>query len=215
MPAAKICGLSDRSGLDAALAGGARYVGFVVFPKSPRHIDPAGAASLAAHARGRAETVAVLVNPSDADLAALTPLAPDWIQLHGHESPARVAEARRHARKGVIRALQVSAAADLDAARAYEPAADMLLFDAKAPAGADRPGGHGAAFDWRILAGRRFSRPWFLSGGLTPENVAEAARISHAPLVDVSSGVEAAPGLKDPARIAAFLAAAHSTLEPA
>jgi phosphoribosylanthranilate isomerase len=210
MPAAKICGVTARDALDAALAGGARYVGFVFFPRSPRYIRPEAAAALADAARGRAETVAVFADPTDSELSAVAALAPDWIQLHGREPPGRVAEAKRFARKGVIRGLSVAAAEDLREAAAFEAIADMLLFDAKPPAGAERTGGLGAAFDWRILQGRRFARPWFLSGGLNPENVAEAIRVSGAELVDVSSGVESAPGVKAPARIAAFLDAVRS-----
>lgn len=204
----KICGLTTPEAVDAALEGGARYVGFVVFPRSPRHLDRERLAALISRARGRAETVIVTVDPTDETLATVALLQPDWIQLHGSESPSRTAEARRHARRGVIKALGVARADDL-AAAAYEPAADMLLFDAKPPPGG-LPGGNAAAFDWQILQGRRFSRPWFLSGGLTPANVAEAVRSSGAALVDVSSGVESAPGLKDPTAIANFLAAARA-----
>ncbi|MBL8551637.1 MAG: phosphoribosylanthranilate isomerase [Hyphomonadaceae bacterium] len=208
MPAAKICGLTAQIARDAALAGGARYLGFVFFPKSPRYVRPEIAADLAAPARGRADIAAVFADPTDAELERVAAaLAPDWIQLHGAEPPARVAEARAFAKKGVIRALAVADGADLAAARDFEAVADMLLFDAKPPAGASRPGGYGAAFDWRILQGRRFARPWFLAGGLTPDNVAEAIRVSGAELVDASSGLESAPGVKDPARIAAFLQA--------
>ena len=212
MPGVKICGLTDEAGLEAALAGGARYVGFVFHPASPRHAgDLARAGALAARARGRAKIVAVTVDPDDALLTALTAqLQPDYVQLHGGETPARVAEARKIASAGVIKALQIAGASDLDAAAAFEAVADFLLFDAKAPPGADRPGGHGAAFDWRILAGRSFARPWFLSGGLTSDNVAAATALSGARLVDVSSGVERGPGLKDPALIAAFLDAAKA-----
>lgn len=211
MAVAKICGLSDAEGMDAALAGGARYVGFVFFPKSPRNISTENAAHLAQRARGRADIVAVTVNAEDALLERIgEELRPDWIQLHGVETPARVAAARRFAGKGVIRAMGVARATDLAAVDAYAEAADAFLFDAKAPADAALPGGNGAAFDWRILAGRRFARPWFLSGGLDPANVVEAIATSGARMVDVSSGVERAPGVKDPLRIAAFLAAAKT-----
>lgn len=205
----KICGLTTPESVDAALEGGARYVGFVVFPRSPRHLDRDRLAALISRARGRAETVIVTVDPTDETLTSVAALQPDWIQLHGSEGPSRTAEARRYARKGVIKALGVARAEDLVAAAAYEPAADMLLFDAKPPPGG-LPGGNAAAFDWPILQGRRFARPWFLSGGLTPANVAEAIRSSGAALVDVSSGVESAPGLKDPTAIANFLAAART-----
>jgi phosphoribosylanthranilate isomerase len=218
MPAAKICGLTAGDAIDAALEGGARYLGFVFFPKSPRYLRPEAAAALAARAHGRAETVAVLADPSDAELAAVAAaLAPNWLQLHGEESPDRIAAARRFARCGIIKGLSVAGPADLDAARAFETAADMLLFDAKPPPGADRPGGYGQGFDWRLLAGQRFAKPWFLAGGLNPENVSDAVAQSGATLLDASSGLERAPGVKDPARIAAFLAAvrAASELEPA
>lgn len=207
----KICGLSDPDGMDAALVGGARYVGFVFFPKSPRNILAEKALSLAARARGRADIVAVTVDADDEQLALIArTLRPDWIQLHGAETPARTAAARRFASKGVIRAMGVARSEDLAAIDAYADAADAFLFDAKAPAGAALPGGNGAAFDWRILANRRFARPWFLSGGLDAANVAEAIGASAAHAVDVSSGVESAPGVKDPLRIAAFLAAAKT-----
>lgn len=211
MAETKICGLSDTEGMDAALTGGARYVGFVFFPKSPRHLSVEKAASLAIPARGRADTVAVTVDADDDLLGAIArTLQPDWIQLHGAETPARAAAVRRYAGKGVIRAFGVARAADLTAIDAYTEAADAFLFDAKAPPEAALPGGNGAAFDWRILAGRSFARPWFLSGGLDADNVAEAIATSAARMVDVSSGVERAPGVKDPLRIEAFLAAAKN-----
>lgn len=210
MAEAKICGITTAEALDAAIAGGARYVGFVIYPKSPRHLARDKLAALAERARGRVETVAVTVDADAELLAGVAAYArPDWIQLHGAESPAKTAEARRYARKGLIKALGVARSEDLVEAAAYESAADMLLFDAKPPPGG-LPGGNAAAFDWAILAGRRFRRPWLLSGGLSPENVAEAVAASGAALVDVSSGVETAPGLKDPLRIAQFLAAARA-----
>jgi len=208
MAEVKICGVTTTEALDAALAGGARFVGFVMFPSSPRHLPRDKLAALMARARGRAETAIVTVDADDAALAEIAALRPDWIQLHGAESPARVAEARRHASRGAIKALGIARPADLAAAAAYEPVADMLLFDAKPPPGG-LPGGNAVAFDWPILAGRKFARPWLLSGGLTPENVGEAIKASGAAMVDVSSGVESAPGLKDPDRIAKFLAAAR------
>lgn len=208
MTLAKICGLTTPDTLDAALAGGAAYVGAVMFPKSPRHIDPMAAATLFERARGRAKVVAVLVDPDDALLTEVgRVLKPDLIQLHGHETPARAAVARRLTGAGIIKALPIREAADLDAAAEWADHADHLMFDAKPPAGATLPGGVGASFDWSLLAGRRFDRPWFLAGGLTPDNVAEAVRITGAPLVDVSSGVESAPGVKDEGRIADFLKA--------
>ncbi|TPW02414.1 MAG: phosphoribosylanthranilate isomerase, partial [Alphaproteobacteria bacterium] len=171
----KICGLSDVAGVDAALVGGARYVGFVFFPKSPRHITPEKAAALAAPTRGRVDTVAVTVDATDEALTAISAaFQPDWIQLHGVETPARVAAARRYARKGVIRAFGIARAADFAGVDAYATAADAFLFDAKALPEAALPGGNGAAFDWRILRGRTVPRPWLLSGGLTAANLAEA-----------------------------------------
>lgn len=210
MADAKICGITDGAALDAALEGNARFVGFVAFEKSPRNIALERAAALAAKARGRTEIVLVTVNASDETLyRASQTLRPDYIQLHGSESPVRAAEVRKFAGKGVIKALGVSRREDLGQAAAFEPAVDMLLFDAKPPPGG-LPGGNALAFDWGILAGRSFGKPWFLSGGLTPVNVKEAITASGAALVDVSSGVESAPGVKDPQAIAHFLAAIQS-----
>lgn len=206
----KICGIRDGAALDAALSGGARFVGFVLFENSPRHVSIEQATPLAAKARGRADTVLVTVNASDEQLyRASVNLKPDYIQLHGSESPTRAGEVRKFATKGVIKAIGVSRRADLAQAVAFEPAVDFLLFDAKPPPGG-LPGGNALAFDWAILAAAAFQRPWLLSGGLTPLNVQEAIAASGAALVDVSSGVESAPGLKDPLAIAEFLAAAKS-----
>ncbi len=209
MPAsAKICGLSTPEAVDAALAGRAGWLGFVFFPKSPRHVSPATAARLCAPVQGRARTVAVMVDPTDAELDALTAeFRPDLIQLHGRETPARAGAVAARAGSGIIKALPVTAAADIDAAQAFAGAVDHLMFDARPPSGADLPGGVGARFDWTLLAGRRFERPWFLAGGLDPWNVGEALSLSGAPAVDVSSGVERGPGVKDPALISAFLSA--------
>jgi phosphoribosylanthranilate isomerase len=205
----KICGLTRDDAVQAALDGGADFLGFVFCAASPRNLSIAEAARLSAPARGQAKIVAVTVDPSDAELDDLiADFAPDYIQLHGQETPDRV-----HALKArglpLIEALPVSEAADLDAAAHYA-AVEYLLFDAKPPKGADRTGGHGIAFDWTLLAGRTFDRPWFLSGGLNPNNVADAIRFSRASLVDVSSGVESRPGLKDPALVSAFISAAKS-----
>lgn len=206
----KICGLSTAETLDAALDGGARYVGFVFFPKSPRHVGLEEGAVLARRARGRAEIVAVTVDATDEQLGLIRDaVRPDFIQAHGHESPSRTAQLRAFAGKGVIKALGIARAADLIQAQAYGSAADLLLFDAKPPPGG-LPGGNALAFDWKVLAGQRLPRPWLLSGGLTPENAAQAIAASGAGAVDVSSGVESAPGLKDPLRIAQFLAAARA-----
>jgi phosphoribosylanthranilate isomerase len=211
---AKICGLSTRPALDAALHGGAAFVGFVFFAASPRRVSLEAAADLAAVARGRAGIVALTVDPNDALLEAIVArVAPDFFQLHGRETPARAGDVATRTGARVIKALPVSAAADLDRAAAFEDAVDHLMFDARPPAGAARPGGHGQAFDWTLLAGRRFRNPWLLAGGLNPDNVAEAIAASGAPIVDVSSGVEGADGLKDAALIARFLAAASAAPE--
>ena len=211
MTLAKICGLTTPAAVAASLDGGAAYLGFVFFPNSPRNIGVPAAADLAAPARGRAKIVALLVDPS-ADLLdeVVRGLAPDMIQLHGRETPERVAAVRATHGLPVVKALGVRQGADLDAAPAYAPVADHLMLDAKPPPDADRPGGHGGSFDWTLLQGRSFARPWFLAGGLTPANVAEAVRVTGAPMVDVSSGVESAPGVKDAALIAAFLGAVRS-----
>lgn len=206
----KICGLTTSSTLDAALDGGARFVGAVIFPKSPRHIAPANAATLFDRARGRALIVAVVVDPDDAMLANITAtLKPDLIQLHGAETPSRAEKIRALTGAGIIKALPIRTHEDFAPAIEWEPFVDHLMFDAMPIEGSVLPGGVGAAFDWGLLADRAFRKPWFLAGGLNPGNVAEAIRISGAPLVDVSSGVETAPGVKDAARIAAFLEASR------
>lgn len=207
MPDAKICGITSPDILDAAIDGGARFAGFVSFPKSPRHLELDKLAALARQAYGRIETVLVTVSADDVYLAAAaSAMQPDWIQCHGGESPRRVAEVRRFARRGVIKAIGMSRQEDIPTVSPYEQVADMLLFDAPAQ-GREMPGGNARAFDWGLVKGWKFNRPWFLAGGLNPENVREAMRISGADLVDVSSGVETAPGLKDPLLIAQFLAA--------
>lgn len=206
----KICGLTTPETLDAALDGGADFVGAVVFPKSPRHIAPGDAAALFQRARGRAKVVAVTVNPDDALLAELAQtVRPDFIQLHGAETPARAEQVRRLTGAGVIKALPIRQADDFAAADEWDYHADHLMFDAKPPEGSALPGGVGHSFDWTLLADRAFRHPWFLAGGLDPDNVAEALRITGAPMVDVSSGVESAPGVKDAGRIAAFIRAAR------
>lgn len=204
---AKICGLSDRETVADALAYGAAFIGFVTFPKSPRHILPTEAKPLAKMAAGMARTVSVLVDPDDALLdQVMADLGPDFLQVQGKESPERCAAIKARG-VGIIRAFGISEPQDLEQIKPYLGIVDYVLFDAKAPKGADRPGGLGHVFDWTILQGFQCPVPWFLSGGLNPENVAEAVRQTGAPLVDVSSGVERAPGLKDSARIASFMQA--------
>jgi len=208
MAGVKICGLSTAETVAAAVDGGAALLGFNFFPPSPRYLTPDAAARLAPPARGKALIVAVTVDP-DNDLVdrLVATLKPDLIQLHGKETPARGQEIATRSGIGLIRALPVSTATDLDAARAWEPVVEHLMFDARPPEGSALPGGMGARFDWTILAGRRFARPYLLAGGLDPWNVGEAMRLSGAPLVDVSSGVERGPGIKDPGLISAFLEA--------
>lgn len=207
---AKICGVSDRAAIDVSVAGGARYVGFVFFPRSPRHVSPGEAASLSALLPDGVIPVALAVDPDDALIAEIDAQAGvSMYQLHGNEAPSRVAEIKLRTGKRVMKAIKVSTESDFDAAEAYLDVADMLLFDAKPPAGMTNalPGGNAVSFDWTLLTGRDWPLPWMLSGGLDPQNVAEAIRISGASAVDVSSGVERAPGVKDAARIAAFLEA--------
>lgn len=203
----KICGLSTPEAVSAAVDGGAGWIGFMFFEKSPRNIAPDAAGRLAPPARAKnVKIVAVMVDPTDNEVdAVMAGLAPDLLQLHGKETPARVREIGQRSGRGLIKVLSVSEASDLAPAAAYETLVDHLMFDAKAPKDAERPGGLGAPFDWTLLSGRRFARPWFLAGGLDPWNVAGAIAASGAPLVDVSSGVERGPGLKDPALITAFL----------
>ncbi|WP_044560583.1 phosphoribosylanthranilate isomerase [Azospirillum sp. B4] len=203
---AKICGINHPEALKAAVDGGARYLGLVFFAKSPRNVSLPLAAELARMVPTGVRTVGLFVDPTDDFLdQALAQVPLDLIQLHGSETPERVAAIRAAHRLPVMKALKVETAADLDAASAYEAVADILLFDAKPPKDSILPGGNGVAFDWTLLTGRRWSKPWMLSGGLTPDTVAEAIRISGADAVDVSSGVEDRPGHKDPALIRAFL----------
>jgi phosphoribosylanthranilate isomerase len=210
MPLVKICGLSTPAAVSAALDGDAAFIGFMFFDKSPRNIAPDLAARLAAPARGRAKVVAVTVDPDDAGLDRIAAvLKPDLIQLHGAETPARAAQIAARTGTGVIKVAPISESADIDLAGAYDGLVEHLMFEGRPPKDAERPGGIGAAFDWSLLAGRRFERPWFLAGGLDPWNLAEAVRLSGAPLLDVSSGVERGAGLKDPGLISAFLDAAR------
>ena len=206
----KICGITGADAADAALRAGADYIGLNFFPGSPRYLKPEQASALAARIRGRAHIVALVADARDEDIAvAVSTVRPDFIQFHGRETPERIASTRARFGVSVIRSIAVAEAADFEQVSAFEDAADMLLFDAKAPANATRPGGHGAVFDWQLLRGRTFSRPWLLSGGITAENVARAIAVSGAPGVDVSSGVETAPGVKSPDMIREFVAAAR------
>jgi phosphoribosylanthranilate isomerase len=208
--AVKICGLTSPDAIDAAAGAGAVYGGLVFHPRSPRFVVLGQARLLAERMRGRLKSVALITDMDDAAIAELVKtVAPEFLQLHGSESAQRTAEIRARFGLPVIKALPVAEASDLAVASDYEKVADMLMFDAKPPKGAMRPGGHGAAFDWKILSGRSFARPWFLAGGLDPDNVARAIALSGAELVDVSSGVESAPGVKDAARIHAFVDAAR------
>lgn len=204
----KICGLTTAAQVTAAAEAGAGYVGFVFFDRSPRAVALPVARALALAAPAGVARVGLFVDPSDALLEAVLEAVPlDMIQLHGREGPGRVADVRARLGLPVMKAVGVGSPADLGRAREFEGAADQLLLDASAPAGAARPGGHGVAFDWRLLEGFASRLPWMLAGGLTPANVAEAVRATGARQVDVSSGVESAPGVKDPDRVRAFAAA--------
>jgi len=206
----KICGLSDAAALEAALTAGADMVGFVFFPKSPRHVSFEAARRLGAQARGRARIVALSVDASDEALERIVAaLDPDILQLHGRERPERVREIKARFGRAAMKAVGVAAREDLAAAARYEAAADFILIDAKPPREAALPGGNGRPFDWPLASGFAARRPWLLSGGLDPGNVAEAIALTRARGVDVSSGVESAPGVKDPGKIRTFVAAAR------
>lgn len=207
----KICGLRTEADVAAVAAAGAAYAGFVFFAKSPRNLTIAQAATLALAAPPGLAKVALVVDADDATLDAIVGGVPlDMLQLHGHESPDRVAEIRARYGLPVMKAVGVADEGDLAALFDYSTVADQILIDAKPPKGAALPGGNGLSFDWRLVAQRRWLRPWMLAGGLTPDNVAEAIRLTNARQVDVSSGVESAPGVKDAARIAAFVKAAQA-----
>jgi phosphoribosylanthranilate isomerase len=209
----KICGLSTPETLDVALAAGADMVGFVFFPPSPRNISPEAARALGLRVKERAKTVALVVDADDALLEQIIgALKPDMLQLHGHETPQRVAAIRESFGLPVMKVLAIETKADLAAVAPYIGIADRLLFDARPPREATRPGGLGKPFDWHLLESLELPLPFMLSGGLDPVNVAEALRITRAPGVDVSSGVESAPGVKDPEKIRAFIRAARASL---
>jgi len=206
----KICGLSTPETLDAALDAGADLVGFVFFPASPRHLTLSQARALGARVRGRAVKVALSVNADDATLAAVVEtLRPDLLQLHGSEPPERVAAVRRRFGLPVMKVVAIAGPSDLDVAADYAAVADRLLFDAHPPRDATRPGGLGQKFDWRLLQGVESRVPFMLSGGLDAENVGDALALTRAAGVDVSSGVERAPGEKDPDKVRAFIRAAR------
>lgn len=206
-PRIKLCGLTDGTALDAAIAARADYAGFNFYPPSPRFLAPALAAELGARAAGRIGRVGVFVDAADAAIAdAVAAAKLDAIQLHGSETPQRAAEIRNRFGLPVWRVIGVAKGEDVAKAAAYAGAADFILFDAKTPKGT-LPGGMGLAFDWKLLAGLKIALPWGLAGGLNPLNVAEAVRLTGAPLVDAASGIESAPGVKDPALIAAFCGA--------
>ena len=205
----KICGLNTKSAVAAAASGGAGYVGFVFFRRSPRYVDPAWAGSLAATAPSGVVRVGLVVDAADTTLREILERVPlDMLQLHGSESPMRVAEVRQRFGLPIIKAIAIAEEADLGAAADYIGVADQLLFDARPAPDATRPGGNAVGFDWRLLHGRSWPVPWMLAGGLNAGNLAEAVRLSGAPAVDVSSGVEDAPGRKNIEKIRGFLAAA-------
>lgn len=206
----KICGLTAPDQVDAAVQAGARYLGFNFFPKSPRYVTPDRAAELAAVVPVGVAKVGLVVNPDDPLLDEITAVVPlDILQLHGSETPARVAEIKQRYGLPVMKVVGVADASDLDAIDTYASVADMLLIDAKPPKDAVLPGGNGLRFDWRLLAGRKYWQvPWMLAGGLTPENVGEALAATGARVADVASGVESAPGVKDPELMRRFVQAA-------
>ncbi len=206
----KICGLNSRESVAAAVEGGASFAGFVFFPASPRSLSPVAAAGLMAEVPPAVLKVGLVVDADDGlieEIISRTSL--DILQFHGQEPPGRVAEVKKRFGREVMKAIPISAPGDIAAARAYEQAADRLLLDARPPEGATRPGGNALAFDWELIAGETWSKPWLLAGGLDAGNVGEAVRISGAVAVDVSSGVEDAPGVKNPDKIREFLAVAR------
>lgn len=205
----KICGLTDAAAVKAAVEGGAAMCGFVFFPASPRNLTPKEAAELTKGVPEGVIRVGLTVDADDALLAEIASVAKvDMVQLHGAETPARTNEVRERFGLPVIKVLAVQGPDDLAAAKAYQGVADRLMFDAKPPEDASRPGGNARTFDWRVLKNQTFALPWLLAGGLTAENLAEAVKTSGAVAVDVSSGVEDAPGVKNVDKIRAFLAAA-------
>lgn len=212
-PLVKICGINSPEAMAAAVEAGAAFVGFVFFPRSPRHVTPEQARALAQRVPGGIVKVGLFVDPDDETLQrTLTQVPLDLLQLHGDEPPARVAEIKQRFGLPVMKVIKVSTAEDLAQAANYRGIADRLLFDAKPPKDDAKalPGGNAVSFDWTLLRGREWDRPWMLAGGLTADSLAGAVRISGAPAVDISSGVEDSPGVKNPEKIHAFLAAAKS-----
>ncbi|MBZ9961879.1 phosphoribosylanthranilate isomerase [Mesorhizobium sp. BR1-1-14] len=204
----KICGLKTDQAMAAALVGGASHVGFIFFAKSPRYIEPAAAGRLREAARGKALAVAVTVDANDSFLDDIVDsMRPDTLQLHGSETPERVAELKARYDLPVMKALPLSEAADLERIKPFVGVADRFLFDAKPPKGSELPGGNGVAFDWRVLTGLDAGLDYMLSGGLNAANIGDALRLASPPGIDVSSGVESAPGVKDPALIEQFFRA--------
>jgi phosphoribosylanthranilate isomerase len=209
--AVKICGITDSADVPAAILAGARYLGFVFVAQSPRNLELDDACFIAGAVPPGIARVALTVDACDAELDAIVEAVPlDMLQLHGHESPDRVAAVGDRYGLPVMKAVGIAGEADLPAIEEHARAAAQILVDARPPRGAALPGGNGLAFDWRLVAGRRWSVPWMLAGGLTPANVAEAIRLTGARQVDVSSGVESSPGVKDGAAIAAFVDAARA-----
>jgi phosphoribosylanthranilate isomerase len=205
----KICGINSAAAADAVMRAGADFGGLVFFAKSPRNLSLASSAALATRMRGRLKLAALVVDADDETLGRIAAeVKPDFFQLHGKETPARTAEILARFRIPLIKALPVAQSADLARAAAYDMA-EILLFDATPQENATRPGGHGVAFDWQILKGANINKPWFLAGGLNPENVGRGLLASGAQMVDVSSGVESAPGVKSDSLIAEFVAAAR------
>ena len=209
----KICGLTTPDAVDAAVTGGAAFVGFVFFPPSPRCLEPVDAAKLALRVPGHIAKVGVFVDPPDVEIdLVLSEMALDIIQLHGDETPEQVAHVQQKFGLKVMKAISIAGESDILRAKKYETVADLLLFDAKPPKSMRHalPGGNGLVFDWTLLGSRQWQCPWMLSGGLTSEMIGEAVKVSGARILDVSSGVETAPGQKSPALIKAFMAVANS-----
>lgn len=210
----KICGLKTEEALAAALAGGASHVGFIFFQKSPRNVDPIEAGRLREIARGRAKAVAVTVDADDQTLDHIVAsMTPDMLQLHGHETVERVAGVKTRYGLPVMKAFAIREAADIDAIAPYIGVADRFLFDAKPPVGSELPGGNGVSFDWRLLAGLEGRVDYMLSGGLNAANIGEALRLTNPPGIDISSGVESAPGVKDVALIDGFFRAVRAATD--